>query len=131
MNRMEDIAEMLGIELNTVFYVTDVYNNRSACVLTEEGLKHHFVSGDWILSSGVLEGLLAGRYWIIEKPFKPNFGDDYYHPSLCDSSLAMSKTWLNDLWDNNLYNRGLVYRTKEEAQKVCEAMLKTVKKIEV
>lgn len=128
MNHMEDIAEMLGIELNTVFYITDIYNNRLECVLTEEGLKHHFVGGGWIVSSGVLAGLLTGIYWIVEKPFKPNFGDDYYHPSLYDSNLAMSKTWLNDLWDNNLYNRGLVYRTKEEAQKVCEAMLQTVKK---
>ena len=128
MNRMEDIAEMLGIELDTAFYAADVSNNRLECILTDDGLKRRFVNGDWILSSGVLAGLLTDRYWIVEKPFKPNFGDDYYHPSLCDSALAMSKTWVNDLWDNNLYNRGLVYRTKEEAQKVCEAMLKTVKK---
>lgn len=128
MNHMEEIAEMLGIELNTVFYITDIYNNRLECVLTEEGLKHRFYDVNWIVSSGVLAGLLTGIYWIVEKPFKPNFGDEYYHPSLCDSNLATSKTWLNDLWDNNLYNRGLVYRTKEEAQKVCEAMLQTVKK---
>lgn len=70
MNHMEEIAEMLGIELNTVFYVTDVSNDRLECVLTEEGLKHHFWDdGSWIVSSGVLAGLLTGIYWIIEKPF--------------------------------------------------------------
>lgn len=128
MNHTKEVAKMLGIELNTDFYAIGRDEKKLKCILTGDGLKYRFADGSLQLSNSILTGLITGDYKVEKMPYLPKLGDEYYHPSLYDSTLVMSKTWLNDLWDNNLYNRGLVYRTKEEAQKACEAMLKTIKK---
>ena len=129
MNYMKKIAEMLEVKLGEEFYVIDTSGLRTQCRLTRKGTEFFNTNAsEFYLNGSILFYLLTGDYRI-EKQWKPTaIGDDYYYPSLVSDDLAASGAWLNDLWGNNLYNRGLVFQTKEEAQEACRAMLKAIKK---
>ena len=66
------------------------------------------------------------------RSWKPAFGEKYYTPSINHKGLPF--LWNPILWndaefDNRLYERGLVCRTKEEAEELAKKILAFVKKV--
>ena len=55
------------------------------------------------------------------------YGDGYYVPSLIDEDFPVSYTYRADPTDIKLKERGLVFKTKEEAINCAKKMLKIVK----
>ena len=114
-NHMAEVAKMLGVELGEEFEVS-VYSSRK-CKITESGIS---VYDDDIWKSGmpsasfILENLLAGRYTIKRKPWKPSVDDIFW---LVDQNgdLIASK-WKKYTEQLVLYKIGNCYRTYEEAE---------------
>ena len=55
------------------------------------------------------------------------YGDRYYVPSFIDDNFYASYTYRDDPIDINIKERGLVFKTKEEAIECAKKMLKVVK----
>lgn len=63
----------------------------------------------------------------IKQRWKPKNGETYYTPSLGNIDSYCSKYWTNDPNDIRLFDRGLVFKTKEEAVECTEKMLEVIK----
>ena len=125
MNYMEQIAHMLGVELDEEFYLEDVTdggyyitydNDKTVFKLSNSGVLRkdkHIVNG-WIDSTHpYLLRLLTGRYTIVKKPWKPVDGLRYYYVNLgktLDNTVFDSSCY----WDFMAYTLGNYLRTKEE-----------------
>lgn len=66
--------------------------------------------------------IVEGNIAISNLKWKPKDGEVYYSVNFMEDSLVTDFYWYNDKYDNNLYRRGLVFKTKEEARKVAETM---------
>lgn len=132
MNYYKQIAEMLGIELEQEFVITDLDGKRKDTItyqFTEDGLfsKANDLSVKVTL---ILDLLLTGKYKAVPKPWKPKKGDEYWRcRSKCGS--VSSTIWLDDVIDICGWKSGNCFRTKEEAEtKGKEIMEKLVKEYE-
>lgn len=117
-NYMEEVAEMLGVQLNEEFEIVMPNPNCHAVVkLTRDGIKvieHNiYCTITWL--PHILESILTGIYTIKRKPWKPNYGDEYY--SIGINGELEPGTWLDDFLDIAMYRLGNCYRTEEEAMK--------------
>lgn len=66
---------------------------------------------------------LRVRKWV------PKDGDKFFTPSITESDLAVSYHFVDDSgFDKRLLDRGLIFRTKEEAISCAQKMLEAVKK---
>ena len=132
MNYYKQIAEMLGLELEQEFVMTDLDGKRKDTItykFTEDGLfsKANDLSAKVTL---ILDLLLTGKYKAVPKPWKPKNGDAYwrYRPQVGNASLS---AWLDDGIDFCRWKSGNCFRTKEEAEtKGKEIMEKLVKEYE-
>lgn len=59
--------------------------------------------------------------------WKPNIGDKYYYLDISGSSIVDFHIWGNDKIDNRLYERGLIFKTGEEATAIANKMLNLLK----
>ena len=59
--------------------------------------------------------------------WKPSFGEIYYSICLGSKNLVDWCIWDNGSFGNNLYERGLVFKTEEEAEKAVKTMLDSIK----
>lgn len=132
MNYMNQIAQMLGVELDEEFYLEDITDGcyvtyDEVCYVTCDEVKTVFklsnsgmlrkdkrmVSG-WINSTYPhLLGLLIGRYTIVKNPWKPSHGLRYYYVGL-DKTLGYTIFDSECYWDVLAYTLGNCFRTKEE-----------------
>lgn len=125
MNYMEQVAHMLGVELDEEFYLEDVTdggyyitydNDKTVFKLSNSGMLRrdkHVVSG-WMESTyHHLLGLLTGRYTIVKKPWKPSHGLRYYYVRL-DKTLDYTIFNSECYWDVLAYTLGNCFRTEEE-----------------
>ena len=123
MNYMNQIAQMLGVELDEEFYLEDITegyyitydNDKVVFKLSNSGLLRkdkHIVSG-WIENHPHLLGLLTGRYTIVKKPWKPEDKEIMYYIGL---NRSINQTWFNAKGGFTLlmYSLGNCFRTKEE-----------------
>lgn len=132
MNYYKQIAEMLGLELEQEFVITDLDGKRKDTItykFTEDGLfsKANDLSVKVTL---ILDLLLTGKYKAVPKPWKPKKGDEYW---ICRSKCGSvsSNIWLDDVIDICGWKSGNCFRTKEEAEtKGKEIMEKLVKEYE-
>ena len=132
MNYYKQIAEMLDLELEQEFVITDLDGKRKDTItykFTEDGLfsKANDLSVKVTL---ILDLLLTGKYKAVPKPWKPKKGDEYWRcRSKCGS--VSSTIWLDDVIDICGWKSGNCFRTKEEAEtKGKEIMEKLVKEYE-
>ena len=135
MNYYKQFAEMLGLELEQEFVLTDVDGNRNdkyTYKITEDGLLYKtptFIN--WSISSlGTIGKLLDGDVKAVPKPWKPKKGDEYWR---CSSSrgFVSSSIWLDDVIDICGWKSGNCFKTSEEAgTKGKEIMEKLVKEYE-
>lgn len=129
MNYYKQIAEMLGLELEQEFVITDLDGKRKDTItykFTEDGLfsKANDLSVKVTL---ILDLLLMGEYKAVPKPWKPKYGEQYWR---CSSKrgFVSSAIWLDDVIDLCGWKSGNCFRTKEEAEtkgkEFIEALLK-------
>ena len=121
---MNQIAKMLGVELDEEFYLEDVTdggyyitydNDKVVFKLSNSGIlrKDKHVNG-WIdVTHNYLPELFTGRYAIVKKPWKPSHGLRYYYVRL-DKTLDYTIFNSDCYWDVLAYTLGNCFRTKEE-----------------
>ena len=88
MNYYKQFAEMLGLELEQEFVLTDVDGNRKdqfTYKITEDGfLSKPQASVNWSVMSVctfTIVNLLSGNIKAVPKPWKPKKGDEYWRCS--------------------------------------------------
>lgn len=129
-NLIPEIAQMLGVELGEEFKIKGY-----------DGLTYKFVDYGLQLSSqndiGItaiptnvaLENLLNGNDEIIKLPWKPKAGEQYYSfggrffgdPTVW---IVVDVIWQGLAYDVAMFDKGWVYRTKEEAKAALPAVAK-------
>lgn len=132
----KNVANMLGIELGEIFKINDTRNEYVAYYrFTTEGIEQAGNADDeeiyWNLSdSCLLNDLICGKTAkIIKLPQKPKNGEKYFVSDLLNSDLTHEYIWRDDEFDQNMHDRGLVFKTKEEAIKLSYNLLVTIKHI--
>ena len=126
-NRMEEVAKMLGVELEEDFRIKGIVSDLLFRI-TEGGVFSHYPGSEYGQSNKLmLTQLLTGESEIIRLPWKPKNGEIYYwpHPDidcLCDYSI-----WYDDVTDYHRFKNNMVFKTKEEAVEVSKKMLAVLK----
>ena len=130
-NHMAEVAQMLGVELEEVFKVTDddsgKYHNyykfteKKGIEVSEDNVKWEADTAGTL----VLKWLLIGVARIIKLPWKPQKGAPYYIPCTVAQPKYMYSVlyWSNDDYDKEYYRMGLVCKTSEEAIDMTKKML--------
>lgn len=117
MNYYKQIAEMLGLELEQEFVITDLDGKRKDTItykFTEDGLfsKANNLSVKVTL---VLDLLLTGKCKAVPKPFKPKYYEQYWAYSF-KSNKARYTFFGNYAEDYAMWKSGNCFRTEEEAK---------------
>ena len=130
-NYMAEIAKLLGVELGESFKITSYtegdYQNYYR--LTENNCLEMSDDGvEWKMTTAavLLKYILMGDIRIIKLPWKPRKGEMYYFPDMGTSSLGSCLCWLGTETDKNLYDRGFVFQTIEEAIATAKRILAIV-----
>ena len=123
MNYYKQFAEMLGLELEQEFNLTDVDGNIKGNIkgeltykFTEDGLLYKSPTlVNWSKSSsGTILRLLNCDYKVVTKPWKPKYGEQYW-----SYSTKINGTCCNTFWelieDYAMWKSGNCFRTEEEA----------------
>lgn len=124
MNYMNQIAHMLGVELDEEFYLKSTTNgyycssgkNKTTFKLSDSGMQMKFVHNndyEWCSIDAILAEILTGSQEIVKKPWKPSQGLRYYYVTpikTLDHTVFDSSSY----WDVMAYALGNCFRTKEE-----------------
>ena len=129
-NCMAEVAKIFGVELGEAFKVTDDtngYYHRYYQFTDKKGLKTSVDGVDWeTAAAATLRDILMGNIRIVKLPWKPRKGEMYYFPDMGTSSLGSCLCWLGTETDKNLYDRGFVFQTIEEAIATAKRILAIV-----
>lgn len=121
MNYMEQIAQMLGVELDEEFYLESVEygcyflddrSNKATFKLSLSGMMTNYHNDGWESADDCLVSLLKGAYTIVKKPWKPKKDEKYYWVLLCKEIVYTC--FFEDYDDIMRYQLGNCFRTKEE-----------------
>ena len=132
MNYYKQFAEMLGLELEQEFNLTDADGTKvdnDLYKIREDGLFHKKrKDGVWLAEpSTTLSSLLQGLCKVVPKPWKPKKGDEYWSYSF-RSNKARCSLFEDYVEDYAMWKSGNCFRTKEEAEtkgkEFIEALLK-------
>lgn len=116
-NLIPEIAKMLGVELGEEFKIKG-----------REGAIYKFIVDGLLASDDDAEkvytpahmplvGLVRGDIEIVKLPWKPRKGDVYYSFALLGDTWVVRPLWCGDFPNEYaLFDKGWVYRTKEEAE---------------
>lgn len=131
MNYYKQFAEMLGLELEQEFVLTDDDGKRKDVYtykITEDGVLYQKEYDFWILDPPItLACLLKGLYKAVPKPWKPKYGEQYWSYST-RINKACCGLFGEFVEDYAIWKSGNCFRTKEEAEtKGKEIMEKLVK----
>lgn len=132
MNYYKQFAEMLGLELEQEFVLTDDDGNRKnkyTYKFTEDGVLYKsptFIN--WSVNSlGTIGSLLRGDVKAVPKPWKPRNGEEYWYYSI-SSEIARWTRWFSSGFDLETWKIGNFFKTREEAldkgKKIMEAIQK-------
>ncbi len=125
-NYMQQIAEMLGVELGEVFYVSweGNSNGKQKFALSDDGLYQIAYVGNeeefGAMSNRILMRILTGEAKIIKRPWKPQAYESYFKAQKWgDGEIHVDEvTWSGKGLSCNLidWKVGNCFRTKEEAE---------------
>lgn len=122
MNYWKQFAEMLKLELEQEFLLTDVDGNTKGELIykfTKDGLlcKSPTLVNWSKSSSGTILRLLNGDYKVATKPWKPKKGDIYsYYINSTYFDGTNSCKWTDEGLDLLLWKLGNCFKTEEEAK---------------
>ena len=134
MNYYKQFAEMLGLELEQEFVLTDDDGNRKdkyTYKITEDGLLYKsppFIN--WSISSlGTIGKLLDGDVKSVHKPWKPKKGEIYsYYINSTYFDGTNSCMWTDEDLDLLLWNAGNCFKTEEEAEAKGKEIMEQIQK---
>ena len=127
-NHIKEVSKLLGVEVGEVFQV-DGDPSIKDCFFkfSDNDLQLSAVNGGndtWTVASDTrLLGILYGRLRIRKLPYKPTKGEKYYVSHILNRDLWNCYSWNDDEYDEELYKRGVVFKTKEEAVMAAKKML--------
>ena len=131
MNKWKEFAEMLGLELEQDFVLTDVDGNRKdkyTYKITEDGLLYKSPTFNWSISSlGTIGNLLNGDYKALPKTWKPEKGDIFWS-YLYGLERANSTKWDCGTYDLLLWKAGNCFKTREEAEAKGKEIMEQIQK---
>lgn len=127
-NKMEQLAELLGLELEDEFYIkyeSEVQPRTTKFKINEDGLFYKD-NGDWNLAVNyILINMLRGNCIVIKAddlPYIPKLHEKYwtiagtFMPALCE--------WMNNTEDYRRFKEGIVFKTYEEAKSALPSFYK-------
>ena len=132
MNYWKQFAEILELELEQEFVLTDVDGNTKGELIykfTEDGLLYKSPTlVKWSKSSsGTILRLLNGDYKVVSNPWKPTKGEKYwYYSDTC--KLAICVYWEDTARDLSFWELGNCFRTKEEAETKGKEIMEQIQK---
>ena len=120
MNYYKQFAEMLGLELEQEFALTDADGNRKnelTYKITEYGpLCRSLIVNDWVTVSLItLKKIMDGDYKVVTKPWKPKKGEEFWRWNV-ENQMAIIRHWCNSGMDLAYWEVGNCFETKEEAE---------------
>lgn len=122
-NYTEEVAMLLGVKLGEEFRLKEKEGRYRISERGVECFGRH--SQTWQPLQVSLDSILTGEY-TIKRKWKPQEGEMYYFPDFGTDSLGSCLCWLGTETDKNLYNRGLVFQTREDAIAMAKRVLATV-----
>ena len=133
MNYYKQFAEMLGLELEQEFVLTDVDGNRKnkyTYKITEDGLLYKSPTFNWAISSlGTIGKLLDGDVKAVPKQWKPKKGDNYsYYINSTYFEGINSCMWADECLDLLHWKVGNCFKTEEEAKSKGKEIMEQIKK---
>lgn len=105
MNRMPEVAKLLGVELGEWFRV-----NGSDYCLTGDGISNEY----GVLSPIALNNLLTGACELKKHPFRPKLNEKYYY--VCDNGDVSYYNNDFSVADLSIIAFGNCFRSKAEAE---------------
>ena len=132
MNKWGKFAEMLGLELEQEFALTDADGNTKGELtfkFTEDGLLYKSPTlVNWSKSSsGTILRLLNGDYKVVPKPWKPKNGEKYWYYSTYFDNTS-SCIWTDGVSDLILWKVGNCFKTREEAEAKGKEIMEKIQK---
>ncbi|WP_293692370.1 hypothetical protein [uncultured Phascolarctobacterium sp.] len=120
-NLIPEIAKMLGVELGEEFKVRSIFggipNNKIYHFGTKELFYTHEKNQNKIKDEYTLTELINGDCKIIKLPWKPKKGDVYFTFELLGGKWVVRSFWWGGFPNEYaLFDKGWVYRTREEAE---------------
>lgn len=129
-NYMAEVAKLLGVELGESFKTTSSTQgnyHRYYQFTDKKGFETSVDGVEWEMAAAVtLRDILMGETEVVKLPWKPRKGEMYYFPDMGTSSLGSCLCWLGTETDKNLYDRGFVFQTIEEAIATAKRILAIV-----
>lgn len=131
MNYYKQFAEMLGLELEQEFVLTDADGNRKnkyTYKFTEDGVVYKSPTfTNWSINSlGTIGSLLNGDVKAVPKPWKPKYGDAYWKWAT-NLELAQFKRWNDASTDFACWKLGNCFKTSEEAKSKGKEIMEQIK----
>lgn len=131
MNYWKQFVEMLGLELEQEFILTDSYGKRKdeyTYKITEDGILYQKEYDFCILEPSItLACLLKGLYKAVPKPWKPKNGDAYWYYRILREEASWT-TWSFDSIDFCRWNAGNCFKTEKEAMEKGREIMKAIRK---
>lgn len=132
MNYYKQFAEMLGLELEQEFVLTDDDGKRKDVYtykITEDGVLYKSPTfTNWSVNSlGTVGKLLNGDVKAVPKPWKPKEGKEYWYYSEAWKQ-GISTKWESVIKDLFFWKAGNCFRTKEEAETKGKEIVEAIKK---
>ena len=131
MNKWKQFAEILELDLEQEFVLTDDYGNRKdkyTYKITEDGLLYKSPTFNWAISSlGTIGKLLDGDVKAVPKPWKPKKVDNYFYYTTYLDRTSYS-TWTDGTLDLLLWKVGNYFKTEEEAATKGKEIMEQIQK---
>lgn len=115
MNKMKEVAALLGVELLEEFKLRDITKNDPQEELyrfTETDVEYKRSGDEWN-SSLYLTYMLNGELEIVKLPWKPKDGDIYF---MASEECVYRYVFCNSMFHFKNYITGNYFRTEEEAR---------------
>lgn len=125
MNYYEQVAKMLGLELDEKFKLRN--DEANYCDDTFYFSKYGLKELDAIYNcNGILDEILSGKAEIVKLPWKPKQGEKYWWYSLAWKQAIETK-WVSSYSDLLEWKIGNYFRTEEEANAKGKALVEQIK----
>lgn len=132
MNKWKEFAEILELELEQEFVLTDVDGSRKDIFtykITEDGIFYKSkISNDWFKTE-LVDELLNGCIKAVPKPWKPKKGDIYsYYINSTYFDGTNSCMWTDEGLDLLFWKVGNCFKTEEEAETKGKEIMEQIQK---